>query len=33
MGIVGFFIPAIMNVEDNHDPETVEIQSVAPAMD
>lgn len=33
MGIMGFFIPAIMNVEDIHDTETVEIQSVAPAMD
>lgn len=33
MGIMGFFIPAIMNVEDNHDTEIVEIQAVAPAMD
>jgi len=33
MGIMGFFIPAIMNVEDIHDTETPELQSVAPAMD
>jgi DHA3 family macrolide efflux protein-like MFS transporter len=33
MGIAGFFMPAVMNVENNHDTETVEIQSVAPAMD
>jgi DHA3 family macrolide efflux protein-like MFS transporter len=33
MGLTGFFIPAIMNVEDIHDPETIEIQSVAPAME
>jgi DHA3 family macrolide efflux protein-like MFS transporter len=33
MGIVGFFIPAIMNLENNHDPEIVEVQSIAPAMD
>ena len=33
MGIMGFFIPAIMNLEDIHDTETVEIQSVASAMD
>lgn len=33
VGIAGFFIPAIMNVEDNRDAETFEVQSVAPAMD
>jgi DHA3 family macrolide efflux protein-like MFS transporter len=33
MGIMGFFIPAIMNVEDQRDPEIVEVQSVVPAMD
>jgi DHA3 family macrolide efflux protein-like MFS transporter len=33
MGIMGFFIPAIMNVEDNRDPEFGEMQSIAPAMD
>jgi DHA3 family macrolide efflux protein-like MFS transporter len=33
MGIMGFFIPAIMNVEDHRDPEIGEMQSIAPAMD
>jgi DHA3 family macrolide efflux protein-like MFS transporter len=33
MGILGFFIPAIMNVEDSRDPEAIEVQSIAPAMD
>jgi DHA3 family macrolide efflux protein-like MFS transporter len=33
MGIAGFFMPAVMNVEDNHDTETVEMPSIAPAMD
>lgn len=33
MGVAGFFMPAVMNVEDNHDTETVELQSIAPAMD
>lgn len=32
MGLAGFFMPAVMNVEDNHDTETMELQSV-PAMD
>jgi DHA3 family macrolide efflux protein-like MFS transporter len=33
MGIAGFFIPAIMNLEESRDPEIVEVQSIAPAMD
>jgi len=33
MGIAGFFIPAIMNVEDIRDPESIELQSIASAMD
>ena len=32
MGIAGFFIPAVMNVENNHDTEVVEIPSIAPAL-
>jgi len=33
MGLAGFFIPAVMNVEDNHDSEAVERQSIVPALE
>ena len=33
MGIAGFFIPAVMNVEDNHDSEPIEMQSIVPAIE
>lgn len=33
MGLAGFFIPAVMNVEDNHNTEKVTTPSVATAMD
>jgi MFS transporter, DHA3 family, macrolide efflux protein len=33
MGIAGFFIPAVMNVEDNHETGTIEMQCTAPAAE
>ena len=33
MGLIGFFIPAVMNVEKNHETEPAPPQSVAPAVD
>jgi MFS transporter, DHA3 family, macrolide efflux protein len=33
MGIAGFFIPAVMNVEDNHNTETVTAPSIASAVE
>jgi MFS transporter, DHA3 family, macrolide efflux protein len=32
MGVAGFFIPAVMNVEDNNSTDTVATQSIATAM-
>ena len=32
MGFAGFFIPAVMNVEDNHNIETASTQSTAAAV-
>ncbi len=33
MGIAGFFIPAVMNVENNYDTETIEIPSITPVTE
>lgn len=33
MGIAGFFIPSVMNVEDNHNREVTPTQSIAPVME
>jgi MFS transporter, DHA3 family, macrolide efflux protein len=33
MGIAGFFIPAVMNIEDNHNVEAIPAKSIAPAME
>jgi DHA3 family macrolide efflux protein-like MFS transporter len=33
IGVIGFFIPAVMNVENNHEVETVEAPVIAAAMD
>jgi DHA3 family macrolide efflux protein-like MFS transporter len=33
MGLAAFFIPAVMNVENNHKPETLTTPSIAPAVE
>jgi DHA3 family macrolide efflux protein-like MFS transporter len=33
MGLAGFFIPAVMNVEDNHSTESITKQSIATAIE
>jgi MFS transporter, DHA3 family, macrolide efflux protein len=33
MGIAGFFMPVVMNVEENHDTDPIEIPSIAPALE